>query len=114
MRLALWHKRADDETQVIVIKNHEVTGQKLDFRLFTKTNIEAFIWDGLGLKPLWKTRTIRGHIQDYAVGDFDNDGQDEIVSGLVIKEGRVAMISEPKSTIIAYDLARAPKTESQE
>ena len=114
MRLALWHNRADDETQVIVIKNHDITGRKLAARIFTKTNIEAFTWDGLGLKPLWKTRTIRGHIQDYAVGDFDNDGQDEIVSGLVIKEGRVAMISEPKSTIIAYDLARAPKTESQE
>ena len=114
MRLALWHNRADDETQVIVIKNHEITGRKLSARIFTKTNIEAFTWDGLGLKPLWKTRTIRGHIQDYTVGDFDNDGQDEIVSGLVIKEGRVAMISEPKSTIIAYDLARAPKTESQE
>ena len=114
MRLALWHNRADDETQVIVIKNHDITGRKLEARIFTKTNIEAFTWDGLGLKPLWKTRTIRGHIQDYAVGDFDNDGQDEIVSGLVIKEGRVAMISEPKSTIIAYDLARAPKTESQE
>jgi len=114
MRLALWHNRADDETQVIVIKNHDITGRKIAARIFTKTNIEAFTWDGLGLKPLWKTRTIRGHIQDYAVGDFDNDGQDEIVSGLVIKEGRVAMISEPKSTIIAYDLARAPKTESQE
>lgn len=114
MRLALWHNSADDETQVIVIKNHEITGRKLEARIFTKTNIEAFTWDGLGLRPLWKTRTIRGHIQDYAVGDFDNDGQDEIVSGLVIKEGRVAIISDPKSTIIAYDLARAPKTESQE
>jgi hypothetical protein len=114
IRLAVWQNSADKETQVIAVKNHEATGRKLEFRMFTKTHIEAFTWDGLGLRPLWKTRTIKGYIQDYAVGDFDNDGVDEIVAALVIKEGRVVVLTEAKSTIIAYDLTSAPKPESQE
>jgi hypothetical protein len=108
------HNSADKETQVIAIKNHEVTGRKLEMRLFTKSHIEAFNWDGLGLRPLWKTRTVRGHIQDYTIADFDNDGQDEIVAALVIKEGRVAVITEAKSTIIAYDLTKAPQAGGQQ
>jgi hypothetical protein len=74
--------------------------------MFTKTQIEAFTWDGLGLRPIWKTRIIKGYIQDYTVGDIDNDGQDELVAALVIKEGRGIVLTETKSTVIAYDLVR--------
>ena len=38
------------------------------------------------------------------MGDFDNDGQDELIAALVLKEGRVAFVSEAKSTIIGYEL----------
>ena len=114
IRLVVWQNSANKESQVIAIKNHEITNRKLDFRMFTKTHIEAFTWDGLGLRPIWKTRTMKGYIQDYTVGDFDNDGNDELVSALVIKEGRVVVLSEAKSTIIAYDLIRPAKPESRE
>ena len=53
-------------------------------------------------------------IQDFTVGDFDNDGQDELVAALVIKEGRVAVISDSKSTIIAYELTSPQKPGAQE
>jgi TolB-like protein len=114
LRLVVWQNTANKESQVIAIKNHDVTDRKLEFRFFTKTHIEAFTWDGLGLRPIWKTRTIKGYIQDYTVGDFDNDGQDELVAALVIKEGRVVVLSEAKSTILAYDLVRPAKPESRE
>jgi TolB-like protein len=106
MRLVVWQNMAQKESQVIAVKNHDVTNRKLEYRKFTKTHIEAFTWDGLGLRPIWKTRTMRGYIQDYTVGDFDNDGNDELVAALVIKEGRVVLLTEAKSTIIAYDLIR--------
>ena len=104
MRLVVWQNTAQKESQVIAVKNHDITGRKMEYRMFTKTHIEAFTWDGLGLRPIWKTRTMSGYIQDYTVGDFDNDGNDELVAALVIKEGRVIVLSEAKSTIIAYDL----------
>ncbi len=111
LRLVVWQNRDRKENEVIAVKNHEITNRKLDYRHFTKTHIEAFNWDGLGLRPIWKTRTIRGYIQDYTVGDFDNDGQDELVAALVIKEGQVVLLSEAKSTIVAYDLVRPAKPE---
>jgi TolB-like protein len=85
MRLVVWQNTAQKESQVIAVKNHDITGRKLEYRKFTKTHIEAFTWDGLGLRPIWKTRTMSGYIQDYTVGDFDNDGNDELVAALVIK-----------------------------
>ena len=106
MRLVVWQNTAKKESEVIAVKNYDITGRKLAYRQFTKTQIEAFTWDSLGLRPIWKTRTITGYIQDYTVGDFDNDGNDELVAALVIDEGRVAMLNEAKSTLIAYDLIK--------
>jgi hypothetical protein len=112
LRMVVWQNRANQESQVIAVKNHDITDRKLDLRYFTKTHIEAFNWDGLGLRPIWKTRTIKGYIQDYTVGDFDNDGRDELVAALVVKEGRVALLTDAKSTLIAYDFTRPAKPET--
>jgi hypothetical protein len=112
MRLVVWQNPANKESQVIAVKNHDVSGRKLAYRKFTKTHIEAFTWDGVGLRPNWKTRTMTGYIPDYRVGDFDNDGQDELIAALILKEGGVVLMTEPKSTIIAYELTSREKPES--
>ena len=114
LRLVVWQDRAKKESEVIAITNHEFSNRKLDLRVFTKTHVEAFTWDGIGLRPIWKTRTMKGYIQDYTVGDFDNDGQDELVAALVIKGGQVVLLTEAKSTLIAYDLVRPAQPEAEE
>lgn len=112
MRLVVWQNPAKKESEVIAVKNYDITNRKLSYRKFNKTHIEDFTWDGIGLRPNWKTRIMSGYIQDYNVGDFDNDGQDELIAALVLKEGNVALISEPKSAIIAYELSSPEKPES--
>jgi len=112
MRLVVWQNPAKKESEVIAVKNHDFSGRKLEFRKFTKTHIEAFTWNGIDLAPSWKSRQMGGYITDFAVGDFDNDGQDELVAALVIKAGQVAFFTEPKSTIIALQLGAAQKPES--
>jgi TolB-like protein len=104
MRLAVWQNKAQKESEVIAVKNHDLTGHKLAYRKFTKTHIEAFTWNGIHLAPSWKSRQMSGYIPDFTVGDFDNDGQDELVAALVIKAGGIALLTEPKSTIIALPL----------
>ena len=89
MRLVVWQNPANKESEVIAVKNYDLTDRKLAYRKFTKTHIEAFTWDGIGLRPNWKTRTMTGYIPDYTVGDFDNDGQDELIAALILKGGRV-------------------------
>ena len=88
------------------------TRLKADFVLFgsltvlgENVSIEAFSWDGVGLRPNWKTRTMTGYIPDYSVGDFDNDSQDELIAALILKGGEAVSLTEPKSTMIAYELS---------
>ena len=90
----------------------------VDFVLFgsltvlgENVSIEAFTWDGIGLRPNWKTRTMTGYIPDYSVGDFDNDGQDELIAALILKGGQGGLFTEPKSTMIAYELSSPQKAE---
>ena len=105
LRLVVWHNREKKESEVIAVQNHDLTSSTFEeFRYFTKTYIAGFTWDGVGLGPSWKTRQLTGYIQDFTVGDFDNDGQDELIAALVVKEGRVAFVTDAKSTIIGYEL----------
>ena len=105
MRLLVADTNADGDAEVIVVKNYELARMKLErFRKFTNAHIEALTWDGLGLSTRWKTRKISGFIRDYAVGDFDNDGKIELIAAVILDEGRTVLISEPQSTIIAYEM----------
>jgi len=114
LRLVVWRDKAHKESEVIAVRNEDVTNRKLNVRYFTKSQITSFTWDGVGLAPAWKTREISGYIQDFNIGDFDNDGQDELVAALVIREGRATLISEAKSTIIGYELTGPQQSESKE
>jgi TolB-like protein len=104
LRLLIRQSAGSLGSAVITAKNYELSGHKLGFRKYTKSEIVALTWDGIGLVPGWKTRQISGFIQDLAVGDFDNDGQTELVAAVVLKEGKVMLSGGSKSTIIAYEL----------
>ncbi len=104
LRLLIWQNVGSQDSAVITAKNYELSGHKLGFRKYTKSEIVALTWDGIGLVPSWKTRQISGFIQDFTVGDFDNDGQIELVAAVVLKEGKVMLSGGSKSTVIAYEL----------
>ena len=106
MRLVICDMNKDGKNEVIAVKNHEMAGSLFkDFRKFTKANFVSLSWNGLELLSNLKTRTISGHIRDFAIGDFDNDGKDELVAGVIIKEGSIVLTS-PKTTIIAYEIGK--------
>jgi TolB-like protein len=105
MRLVVADSDGDGETEVIAVKNYDVARGHLEqFRKYTNAHLESMSWDGLGLNTRWKTRKISGFIRDYTLGDFDNDGKLELVAAVILSEGSVVLIGEPKSTIIAYEL----------
>jgi TolB-like protein len=103
MRILFRNRGANGKSEVIAVKNYEVMKTKWERRHFTDTHIESFSWDGLGLVTNWKTRKFSGHIRDFAVADFDDDGKDELVAAVILKEG-AAVMTTPKTTIIAYEV----------
>ena len=101
MRLVTLKPDKDGKSQVLAVRNFDVADRKLEtFRSFSEAQIIGFGWDGLGLQPEWRTRKLTGCIRDFALGDFDNDGQLEMVCALVLDEGRI-ITTTPKSTVIA-------------
>jgi TolB-like protein len=106
MRIRVLDIDANGKNEVIAAKNSEITGRHLArFRHFSDFQIEALSWNGLGLVTAWKTQKSSGRISDFAIGDFDNDGQDELIAAVILKEGKIVG-TEKKSAVIAYDLNR--------
>ncbi len=102
MRILIQDINKDGKNDVITIKNNRLS-ELISLRSFTSGEIEVRNWDGIGLSVLWKTRKLSGYFSDFGVGDFDNDGKDELVAALVLKTGSV-ITTQPKSTFIAYEL----------
>jgi TolB-like protein len=93
----------DGKTRILAVKNHDIVGLKLEkFRSFNESQFMAFFWDGLGLVQDWRTRKFAGCIRDFAIGDFNNDGKNELVAAVVIDEARV-IGTTPKCTLIALE-----------
>ncbi|MCP4110394.1 MAG: hypothetical protein GY749_33560 [Desulfobacteraceae bacterium] len=104
MRLYIRDIDSDGNNEVVAVRNYEMTRRLLtNFRKFTDARIESLSWNGLGLAVNWKTEKTSGHISDFVIGDFDNDGKDELAASVIIKDGAIIGTSA-KSTIIAYDL----------
>lgn len=115
MRIRIQNPQTSDgKTSVVAVKNQEMARRKLEsFRVFTDARIESISWDGLGLSRNWVTRKISGAVRDYTIADFDNDGTDELVAAVIIKEGAI-MLTEKKSALIAYDLLPPPPRTGQQ
>lgn len=104
MRVRIEDIDGDGKKEVIAAKNHDMAGRYLDqFRKFKNGQIVVLSWDGIGLARMWTTRKVSGHISDFFIGDFDNDGIDELVASVIVKEGAIVMTT-PNSTIIVYEL----------
>ena len=104
MRLLVADTNGDGQQEVLAVQNRDMMGLVLtQQRKFTSTQIETFLWDGIGLRSIWKTRKMDGFIRDLTFGDFDNDGTDELIAALIIKSGDM-MLTKAKSALIAYEI----------
>lgn len=92
----------DGKNEVITINNQRIS-KMFEYRKYINGEIEIRAWDGIGLAIHWRTRKLSGYFSDFTIGDFDNDGQDELVAALVIKDGDI-ITTIPKSRVIVYEL----------
>jgi len=102
VRILIRDITGDGKNEVITVKNHRFS-ELVSFRKFTHGEIQIRSWNGVALGVLWRTRKLKGYFSDVAIGDFNNDGNEEVVAPLVIKTGYVVG-TKPKSKVIAYPL----------
>ena len=96
----------DGKNEVIVSNNKGALGRLMShLRRFSSGQIESLAWNDLGLALNRHTPKTSGYISDYAVGDFDHDGRDEVVVTQVGRQGTV--ITAARSSIIGYEFPQA-------
>ncbi|OEU78855.1 MAG: hypothetical protein BA865_07030 [Desulfobacterales bacterium S5133MH4] len=95
-----------DGKQDIVVPSNKGSLGRLFARLrwFSSGHMACLSWKAPGLAAIWQTPELSGYISDYAIGDFDNDGRDEVVVAHVAKRGTI--ISSAMSSIIGYELTQ--------
>lgn len=103
----------DAKQEVLVVKNYSSTGRLFArFRHFGSSEITSLSWDGLGLGLNWKTRKVEGYMSDFAIADFDNDREEELIALVVMSRG-APVVQNAKSAIISYNLAVAESGEGK-
>jgi hypothetical protein len=104
LRIRITDIDRDGKVELMIAHHDELANSMLaSFRNFKNAKIASVEWDGLGLAPKWETQQLSGRISDFAVGDVDNDGADELLIALVVKEG-AAIFTDSISSLIAFDL----------
>jgi len=104
-RIFLRDLNRDGKLEILVAKNQGPTSRVFKrLRHYSSCEIVNLSWDGIGLGENWRTRKIQSYVSDFAIADFDNDGEDEMVAVVVMKKG-ASLLLKAQSAIISYDLA---------
>lgn len=73
------------------------------YRSFSSGEIYSLSYEEGIMKENWRTQTIPDYIANYGVADFKNNGQQQLVVGVVQSTG-LPYISEARSVLYCYDL----------
>lgn len=104
LRVRLVDIDRNGESEVLVASHDSLAGSlSQNIRIYRKAHLISKTWNGLTLVEQWKTQELPGRVSDFAVGDYDNDGADELLVAVVAKEGAV-IFSEAVSNLVAFDL----------
>ena len=110
-RIVITPPARDGAPSVLVVRNTEGARTFPRVKIFKSGHIEYLTWNGLSLVPAWRTQPVTKFISDFAVGDLDNNGQDELVFAVVIDTA--SAFSDGKSTIVFQDLPAYNKPTQQ-
>lgn len=104
LRLRTVDLNKDGRLEILRARHEDLTRNMLQsFRSFKKAKIESVVWDGTSLASQWQTPISEGRASDFIVGDYDNDGSNELIIAVVKVEGTIAF-TDAISNLIAFDL----------
>ncbi|MBF0257217.1 MAG: VCBS repeat-containing protein [Desulfamplus sp.] len=94
----------DGNMEILYALNNDVTGGYLSkFKKYNKGAINCSFWNASGLSLQWSTPEQPGRVSGFVIGDFDNDGAEELVISNVIKDA-LSTFADSESSIIVYEL----------
>ncbi len=100
----------DGTNEIVINQNRSTTlGMTERLRAFADGKIVGLSWDGVSLNTIWESRKLTGCISSFQIGDFDNDGTDDLVVGLVQERG-VSLLAKARSAVVSYRIE--PKKEN--
>jgi hypothetical protein len=101
----------DGLNEVVTIKNDQgLYGALSRFKTYKNGVITALAWDGSGLQKQWQTREFSKFITDFVVGDYNNNGTDDIAFTVVSQTGHTFRTARSylSAIDIRHELAATP------
>ncbi len=90
--------------EIIINKNKGSFANFLErYKSYTSGEIFSLSWDGAVMKENWRTQIINDYVANYGVADFKNNGQQQLVVGVVQSTG-LPLVSNARSVLYCYDL----------
>lgn len=103
-RILVYDTDRDGIGEIILQRNIPTTYKALkDLTGYNDSQMVNLVWDTAGLQEVWRAKNANGMINDFYIGDIDNDGMDELVAVLAFSKGSLNL-KEKESMIIVYDM----------
>ena len=94
----------DGQTELILVHPVSMGASLLEnYRTFPQGEVQALVWDGVGMDIMWKTRRIKGSVADVALGDPNGDGVLDLVVNINTYPGTMG-IGKVRTLISLYPL----------
>ena len=104
MRMIAVDLNRSGEYVLLVNKPVSMTAQFFErYRFFPEGEVQALLWDGVGLALQWKTRRIKGSVVNLDLGDIMNNGVQSLVLGVNTHPGSLG-VSQRQSFLLVYPL----------
>jgi TolB-like protein len=96
----------NDGQQEVLVALNEWAGTRLlsGLRSFEEGSVYSLRLANQAMRENWRSRPLPGYLADYQIGDFNNDGRDDLVVAVVMKNTGGGLLDD-RSAIVAYELA---------
>lgn len=102
-RLIVVDTDGDGVDELLTIANEYAASRLVPGLGVSGGHIVSLVWDGSGFSEIWRSQKISGGVTDFAYGDADNDGTNDIV---ITATGEGGLYSNNRSSIYIYRLDR--------